>query len=57
MARINIYVPDALKDKMDKRKDLNWSQIFQNYAEMVLDIPVKDKKPKRDILYLASRRS
>lgn len=50
MAKINIYVPDALKKQMEERSDINWSRVFQDCAEALLEV-----YPKRDILYLASK--
>lgn len=50
MPRINVYVPKELKEKMEERSDINWSRVFQDCAEALLEA-----YPKRDILYLASK--
>jgi hypothetical protein len=45
VARINLYVPNELKARIDQRTDINWSAEFQRLAE---------EKTSRDWLIVAT---
>lgn len=46
MARINLYIPDELKRRLESRTDINWSAEFQRVVE---------EKTKRDWLIVSSK--
>ena len=38
MVRMTFSIPNDIKQKMDKAKDINWSQVFKKGLERKLEI-------------------
>ncbi len=49
MPRINIYVPDTMKERMDALRDrIKWSEVAQAAFDQVISLNTVPKDPKMD---------